>query len=592
MVMAVPTSDDNFLYVFASTPGVGQAGSSIDPNEYNSLWRYDISQNQWTDLSDKLPSVNGDNAGMSTQGGYDMMIKAKPDDPNFIVIGGTNIYRTTDGFATQLSDKDWIGGYAKSNDNSNYLNHHPDQHACYFLPSDPKVFYSGSDGGVSVTQNVTADSVAYTSLNNGYGTTQFYNIAVDQVAGDPVLVGGMQDNGSMLDTTSMPNSSWIVENSGDGGFAAIADSLKYFYSSSQNGSVLRQDLQQNWTTVTPAFGTHFLFITPYILDPNNTDVMYLAAGVRIWRNSDLSAIPNYSNDNTNVNWTTLNDSVDSQISALTMCKLVPNLLYFGTAGGKLYRDDSVDIMSSKVTDITGQDFPSGGYVTSIAVDPNDGDKLLVSFSNYNILSMFYSADGGQSWTAVAGNLEQNPDGSGDGPSIRSVNILSVNGNNIYFAGTTVGLFTTTSLDGMNTVWAEEAPQQIGNVDVESVTVKQVDGTVVAGTFGKGAFSTTYTVTGVKENSSAPKSYALSQNYPNPFNPSTVINYNLAKAGNVTLKIYDSVGRLVSTLVNSYQRSGEHKVDFNAVNSRLASGVYFYNISAGDFNQTKKMVLLK
>ncbi len=590
MVIAVPPTDNNLLYVFANTPGVGQAGPPKDDNDYNSLWRYDASQNQWTDLSDKLPAFNG-NAGISTQGGYDMMIKVKPDDANFIVLGATNIYRTTDAFATQLTDKDWIGGYSHNNDNSSYANHHPDQHACYFLPSDPKVFYSAMDGGVSVTQDVTADSVVYESLNNGYGTAQFYNVAVDQLASDPVIVGGMQDNGSMVDTTTLPKSSWLVVNSGDGGYAAVADSLKYFYTSSQNGSVLRQKSDE-WTTVTPAGGTNFLFITPYLLDPNNTDVMYLAAGARIWRNSDLAGIPAYSNDNTDVNWTTLNDSVDNQISALAMCKAVPNLLYFGTSGGRLYKDANANVMSSTVTEITGTNFPQGAYITSIAVDPNDSNKLLVSFSNYNVISIFYSEDGGQSWTAVAGNLEQNPDGSGDGPSIRSVRILSVNGTNVYFAGTTVGLFSTTNLNGMNTVWTQEAPAQIGNVVVECVTVKQSNGLVLAGTFGKGVYASSYTVTGVKENPEMPQSYALAQNYPNPFNPSTVIDYNLPQAGNVSLKVFDSAGRLVATLVDSYQQSGEHKINFDAVNGRLASGIYFYNLRSGNFNQTKKMVLLK
>ncbi len=87
-----------------------------------------------------------------------------------------------------------------------------------------------------------------------------------------------------------------------------------------------------------------------------------------------------------------------------------------------------------------------------------------------------------------------------------------------------------------------------------------------------------------------KSYSLAQNYPNPFNPTTTIQYSLANTGNVSLKVYDILGREVATLVNGRQTAGEYTVQFNAAN--LASGIYFYRLQAGDFVQTKKMMLVK
>ena len=95
---------------------------------------------------------------------------------------------------------------------------------------------------------------------------------------------------------------------------------------------------------------------------------------------------------------------------------------------------------------------------------------------------------------------------------------------------------------------------------------------------------------IDETPYAPTSYSLSQNYPNPFNPSTKISYNIAMVGIVSLKIYDILGREVSTLVNEEKPAGKYEVNFNA--SNLASGVYFYQIKAGDFVQSKKMILLK
>jgi len=99
------------------------------------------------------------------------------------------------------------------------------------------------------------------------------------------------------------------------------------------------------------------------------------------------------------------------------------------------------------------------------------------------------------------------------------------------------------------------------------------------------------LTAVKELPGLPVSYKLSQNYPNPFNPTTVINFTIPKAANVTLKVYNSLGQEVATLVNGYKNASNYQVDFNA--SNLSSGVYFYTLKVGNsFTQTKKMLLLK
>ena len=95
---------------------------------------------------------------------------------------------------------------------------------------------------------------------------------------------------------------------------------------------------------------------------------------------------------------------------------------------------------------------------------------------------------------------------------------------------------------------------------------------------------------VKASFTNPDNFALSQNYPNPFNPSTTIQYTIPKAEHVTIKVYDELGREVTTLLNENKEAGHYNVTFNA--SNLASGIYFYRISAGSFNDEKKLILLK
>jgi len=99
------------------------------------------------------------------------------------------------------------------------------------------------------------------------------------------------------------------------------------------------------------------------------------------------------------------------------------------------------------------------------------------------------------------------------------------------------------------------------------------------------------VVGVKDNpGTKPSTFALYQNYPNPFNPSTVIKFQIAHEGHVSLSVYNLLGERVAALVNGNLKSGIHNVTFNA--SNLTSGVYFYRLETNNFSQVKKMLLLK
>ncbi len=88
----------------------------------------------------------------------------------------------------------------------------------------------------------------------------------------------------------------------------------------------------------------------------------------------------------------------------------------------------------------------------------------------------------------------------------------------------------------------------------------------------------------------PNEFSLSQNYPNPFNPSTTITYSIPKESIVTIKIFNAIGEEIAALVNEFKQVGNYETTFNA--SSLPSGIYLYRMQAGDFVQTKNMILLK
>ncbi len=98
------------------------------------------------------------------------------------------------------------------------------------------------------------------------------------------------------------------------------------------------------------------------------------------------------------------------------------------------------------------------------------------------------------------------------------------------------------------------------------------------------------VTGGIEAEIIPSDFSLSQNYPNPFNPATTINYSIPELSNVVIKVYDVLGDEVAILVNEQKPAGSYEVQFDA--SKLSSGVYYYKIQAGNYIETRKMILLK
>lgn len=514
IVLAAAPSDENEVYFLAETPGAGKVlpipGAYLFQGlrtDGFSLWKYTYfsgdgagSGGTWEDRSSNIPALGGQSGDYDAQQGYDMLIKVKPDDPNFVIIGGTNLYRSTDGFATPIGISDWIGGFSPTNSgHSFYPDQHPDQQTLVFLPSNSDDVIVGNDGGIYKTSDITSTPVTWTSLNNGYVTSQFYSVAMDQSAnGDNVVIGGLQDWGDLFFNSSEAPTYWNILNepSEDGGYAAIANGKKYYYVEYQNGVLWRFTLNNEgtnlaFTKITPAGGTDFLFLAPYVLDPNNNNIMYFAAGDSIWRDNALSSIPDWNDSSLSVTWTLMSNTAiaNDAITALGISTAPANILYFGTESGKVYRVDSANTGDPMPVDIwSNKGLPDSASVSCIAVDPDNANNAMLVYSNYDVISLYYTTDGGNSWKDVAGNLEQYPDGTGDGPACLWASILNYGGTTFYYVATTTGLYSTTQLNGTSTVWAQEGAGTIGNVVCDMVISRQTDGKVIVATQGSGVFS--------------------------------------------------------------------------------------------------------
>ncbi len=587
--IGIAPSNENVVYFFSFLRGLKTR-----------LWKYEHHRG-WTDLTANLP-WQGE---MITYNGHMMIVRVKPDDENVLFLGTVGLYRSVDGGQSFHV----IGAYS---------DFHVDQHAIVFHPSNPRVIYVGNDGGVFRTDDNLAPPtldprsgeahIPWQSLNNGYLTTQFYSVAVDRgTPGSETVIGGTQDNAFLYTTSADPRQAWelIFGGAMDGGYTAIADGGNYFYAT-QAGSfaVWRFDFPDGrlrWTNVTPARASGAtLWMPPFTLDAYDQRIMYLPWRDQLWRNSDLTAIPYvFPPTPTEVNWERLEKVSDGHITALAMSPAAPRRLYYATfswtPGAKLFRLDNPHLGQPEPEEITGSNFPYFPYcpaIGCIAVDPRDARRLLVTFPNYRVISIYASEDGGGSWLPVAGNLEENADGSGSGPSVRWLSMLYVQDQLICFAGTSVGLFSTTKLDGMNTVWVQEGAEPIGNVVVDMVDVRQLDGLIAVGTHGNGVY-TTYLKelpSRAEQGGPEPLHFMLLPAWPNPFRQSTTVRFTLSRSAQVKLEVVNPLGQHVATLFAQNTEPGEHCVHWTAPG--LSTGLYLVRMHSEGWTSQEKVLLLR
>jgi hypothetical protein len=318
-----------------------------------------------------------------------------------------------------------------------------------------------------------------------------------------------------------------------------------------------------------------------------------SSGSKILRNKNLHLIPLSGNlSPMSTNWSTVNFTGGGQVSCLTSSISTPaHRLYIGTSNGGVYRVEDAP-NNFLVTNISsGFPYRKGSYVSDIAVHPLDANKMLLVFSNYNVYSVYYSENGGDTWSAVAGNLEEplptgvpdNQLGLGQGPSARSCRIIFTPEGTVYLVGTSTGLFATDQLDGLNTVWYRQSEDVIGNAIVEKMDYRPSDNTVVMATHGNGVYSVNIDnpsgITGLDENSDERISDKL-HIYPNPAKDHVTLQLP-QNAGMVS--IIDFQGKIIRTL-----RANREQMHIDV--SALPAGVYQVGWRKGQKFKYEKLVI--
>ncbi|MCF8331073.1 MAG: T9SS type A sorting domain-containing protein [Bacteroidales bacterium] len=604
IVIGMATSDQNILYLLAHTPGYGQMTNVFfGKTEWNSLWKYRYKSGNgsgtggvWENRSASLPHQGNPFDVFNAQGSYNLLVKVHPQDTNIVIIGGTNLYRSTDAFRSD-SNTTHIGGYAQGTtlpEYDVYPNQHPDQHGIAFMPGMADTLIAATDGGLWQTNDILKDSVDWIDLNNGYLTTQFYTINFDPVnGGSSILFGGLQDNGSFYVNSDNSQAGWVQPSLGDGAFCAMNPGTDVFYFSRQRGKTGKMRLDTNsgqvmeFQRIDPAGLKDPLFINPFVLDQNDADIMYMAGGKTVWRNHDLSQIPYNNNyDSISLNWNKLFDSLPvtgRTVTALATSKQPANRLYIGTSGKYVYRiDNAHQGMNKTLTDIAPVFFPINGNVSCIAVDPRDADKVIVVFSNYIVQSLFYSDDGGSSWKWIGGNLEGS---NNSGPSVRWADIMPLdNGKTIYWLATSTGVYATDTLIDHGTVWTHQSPDKIGFTVTDVIRSRPSDGLVVAATHGEGVFSA-YVNSVDQIQKVEDQKPPIVNIYPNPFKDQLNIDLSGIQFNKkLQVRIYGLKGRLLFE-----QKVSQPQINIQTGAKNLSSGVYLLEISNGNKRVIKKII---
>ncbi|MFH0760410.1 MAG: hypothetical protein V2A67_02750, partial [Bacteroidota bacterium] len=575
--LAIAPSNEHVLYVFTESQSPDLNPFNGYTNTINTFWKMNwdpvADSAIWEDRTHGIPgggngNINSFPFSFVVYGGYCFTMGVKPDNEEVVFLAGMNMYRSNNGFADSAQTI-FMGGYPFEMDSLHAL--HPDQHGITFLPSDPNVLFMGNDGGVYITYDCMVDSsdVSWDRINNKLTTTQFYSVTIDHGnSGDNWILGVLQDNNWYYTITDDPSEFWFdIDICYDGFATCVAPTWEYCVISAYSGNIWTSQFDEEMHTKNifpqlpdtllkfydPVMGSNslFPFYQNFALDPNSYETFYLPTITSVWRKDNMKVV-SYDTNFRNTGWNHLSN-IDvgdaAEISFITVSKNPANRLYYGTNLGRVYRLDNAHTGNPMPQDITDNAFPQNAFVACIDVDENNADNIVVVFSNYEVQSIFSSTDGGASWRAEGGTLEENPDGSGSGPSVRWVKKLTYQEHEVWFAGTSIGLYSTTRLNGDSTLWVQEGASTIGSVIVDMIDARQSDGFIAVGTHGNGVYSTWYDPAASIHEPGDGIAFQVEEVYPNPYRNSVFVKVITDEPRHLTVILYNSAGKREGVLFN-------------------------------------------
>lgn len=387
----------------------------------------------WSTLDATAPTVTWI-AGSTTeftngQGWYDLTGGVDPTNENKLMVGGLDNYLSTDGAKTLTKVSGWSAG------DTSWA--HADHHHALWV--DGSTYYDANDGGLNIG-TINGTTVTWTHANGGgLATLQFYGLG--QSATNPYRINaGLQDNGHAY----LDGNSWVASYGGDGGFACTDQEddqhayEEYVYGairhSADGGSTWpTQDCMQSFGACPPTCqignvcvpDQHMAFVTNFILDAHNSNVMYAGTNV-LYRNPSartagkawqrLSPLGGDFVNGSSAATAYVSIIHTPKASSVDTTLNVSNVIYIGTSTGRIWKTTDAGLTW---TDLTKAPLPvldslNGRFVTWIDTDPTNANNVIVTYSGWNAATpaspghVFRSTDGGVTWTDISGALPDEP----------------------------------------------------------------------------------------------------------------------------------------------------------------------------------------
>jgi hypothetical protein len=512
---------------------------------------------------------------------YDLMIEVDPTNDAIVYIGGIDIHRSTNSGTSWQTISKWSSGYG-----TGVSVVHADQHAMMFRPGNANQAIFAHDGGVSYASSLSAAPTSTTAIAtrvSGLNITQFYSVGVAPTQVVSGLTGeffaaGAQDNGTHYFENASANINRSTQSQGgDGAFTIFDQGADKYYISNYvyNESINLRPLPGSSIVAVRALdndndGNNGAFIAPMALD-SSLDILYAdyTTSAGVFQIRRYSNIKSGTIGRTNLTHPLLTAAPTAfGVSPYTTASTT---LLVGTRLGKLLRVTSANAIGSW-TDITGPSFV--GSISDVEYGASN-NEIFVTMHNYNVISIWYTKDGGVTWLNKEGNFPDIPVKAILPNPLKNVGGFATE----VIIGTDLGIWYCNNFDTAFPTWIQSY-NGMSNVKVTDLDMRN-DYTVYAATYGRGLFSGLFTNTTLSATD-----FSLSSNfkiYPNP--ATDLINISVSNyVGDLKVELFDVNGRLVN--VKTVDFSGNYSMELNSLNS----GVYIVKLTGANLNYSEKLIL--
>ncbi|MQP24502.1 T9SS type A sorting domain-containing protein [Flavobacterium sp. LMO8] len=581
--IAVSTTNANKIYVLCEDTSSGEPNLFLTTNAFSTAP---------TTLGE--PASDGDITATDFcrgQAFYDLVIAVDPTNDAIVYIGGINLHRSTDSGTSWIAISGWTTATPS--------NVHSDQHAIVFRPGNSNQAVFGNDGGVyyaSTLSSASVSSTAISSRNNGLNITQFYSVGVAPtqavsgltLAGD-YFAAGAQDNGTQYFANAAPVIGGSVRSQGgDGAFTLFDQGSDKYYISNYvyNENINIRPLPGSTVTARTLDndnnGNNGAFIAPMVLD-SNQDILYsdysngTTYQIRRYRNIKSGIVNRVSISNVLL-------TAPPTAFAVSPYTTTSTTLLVGTRLGKLFRIPTANTYIGTTTttgtwvDITGPSFV--GSISDIEYGSSE-NEIFVTMHNYNVVSVWYTSNGGTTWVNKEGNLPDMP--------VKAILKNPKNAEEVIIA-TELGVWYTNNFSAVSPTW-NQSYNGMSNVKVMDLDLQVNTGypnsypaasyTVYAATYGRGIFSGSFTAPTLSSDDVAvSKGIKI---YPNP--SKGILNIAIPNyTGALNIEIFDINGRKV--LTNKGDFASEKMMNL----AGLQSGIYIVKLAGDNLTYSEKVMI--